>query len=152
MPVRSRERDSMDARDDFTGAAPDKYAIGQPVSRKEDPTLVRGEGRYTDDINWAGQAYAVVVRSTVAHGIIRNIDVTMARTMPGVLAVYTADDLEGHGYQSLKCIVDFPNRDGSPMRKPERKALARDKVRFVGDPVALVVAGTRRAAEDAADT
>ena len=63
----------------------DRYAIGQPVPRSEDPVLVRGEGRYTDDINLPGQAYAVIVRSHYAHGVIRGIDTAAARAMPGVL-------------------------------------------------------------------
>jgi len=141
----------MDARENFATAEPEKYAIGQPVSRKEDPILVQGQGRYTDDVNMPGQAYAALVRSPIAHGVIKGIDTDAARAMPGVLAIYTAKDLEGAGYQSLKCAVDFPNRDGSPMRKPERRAFASDKVRFVGDPVALVVAESRQAAQDAAE-
>jgi aerobic carbon-monoxide dehydrogenase large subunit len=126
-----------------------KFGIGQPVRRTEDPTLVRGEGRYTDDVSVAGQAYAVMVRSRHAHGIIRSIDTQAARAMPGVLAVYTGADLSAYG--TLKCIVPFNNRDGSPMRKPARPALPTDKVRFVGDPIACVVAQTLLEAKDAAD-
>ena len=74
-----------------------------------------------------------------------------ARLMPGVLAVYTADDLDAAGYGGLKCIVEFPNRDGTPIRKPVRKALAKDKVRFVGDPVVAVIAETAAIAQDAAE-
>lgn len=131
--------------------APEKYAVGQPVSRKEDPILVQGQGRYTDDVNLPGQAYAAMVRSTVAHGVIKSIDTEAARAMPGVLAVYTAADLDAAGYGNIKCIVAFPNRDGSPIRIPERKSLAGDKVRFVGDPVAAVIAETRDIAEAAAE-
>jgi aerobic carbon-monoxide dehydrogenase large subunit len=126
-----------------------KFGIGQPVPRTEDPKLVRGEGRYTDDVNRPGQAHAVMVRSRHAHGIIRAIDTQAARAMPGVLGVYTAADLQGYG--TLKCIVAFKNRDGSPMQKPARPSLATDKVRFVGDPVAVVVAETLLQAKDAAD-
>src|SRR5579872_3951043 len=120
--------------------AVEKYAVGQSVPRREDPMLLRGEGRYTDDVSLPGQAYAMMVRSRNAHGIIRSIDIQNARQMPGVLGVYTAADLTGYG--PLKCGVPFNNRDGSPMKKPLREALARDKVRFVGDPVAFVVAET----------
>ncbi|HKT47431.1 MAG TPA: hypothetical protein VJP87_07900, partial [Candidatus Acidoferrales bacterium] len=67
-----------------------KFGVGQPVPRKEDPTLLRGQGRYTDDINLAGQAYAVMVRSRIAHGILKSIDADEARAMPGVLGVYAA--------------------------------------------------------------
>ena len=128
-----------------------KFGVGQPVPRSEDPKLVRGEGRYTDDIMLDGQAYAVMVRSSHAHGIIRNIDVTAARAMPGVLGVYTGGDLAAAGLGGLKCLVNFPNRDGSPMRKPLRAALPVDKVRFFGDPIACVVADTLAGAKDAAE-
>jgi carbon-monoxide dehydrogenase large subunit len=128
-----------------------KFAVGQPVPRTEDPVLVQGRGRYADDVNLPGQAYAVMVRSRHAHGVIKGIDVATAQAMPGVLAVYTGADLEAAGYGTLKCIVPLKNRDGSPMRKPPRPALAMDKVRFVGDPVACVIAETAMAARDAAE-
>ncbi len=129
--------------------AVEKFAVGQSAPRKEDPMLLRGQGHYTDDIALPGQAYAVMVRSQNAHGIIRSIDVEAARKMPGVLGVYTAVDLKDYG--PLKCIVPFNNRDGSPMKKPLRTALATEKVRYVGDPVAFVVAETLLAAKDAAE-
>jgi aerobic carbon-monoxide dehydrogenase large subunit len=128
-----------------------KFGIGQPVPRTEDPHLVRGEGRYTDDVNLAGQAYAAIVRSRHGHGVIRNIDLAPARAMPGVLAAYTGADLKAAGYGNFKCVVGFKNRDGSDMRKPVRPALAIDKVRFVGDPIAFVVAETAAQARDAAE-
>jgi len=127
----------------------EKFAVGQSVPRKEDPMLLRGQGHYTDDIALPGQAYAVMVRSQNAHGVIRSIDTEAARKMPGVLGVYTAADLKGYG--PLKCVVPFNNRDGSPMKKPLREALAVGKVRYVGDPVAFVVAETVHAAKDAAE-
>ena len=129
--------------------AVEKYAVGQSVPRKEDPKLLRGEGRYTDDVSLPGQAYAVMVRSQNGHGVIRLIETAAARKMPGVLGVYTAADLKGYG--PLKCGVPFNNRDGSPMKKPLREALATGKVRYVGDPVAFVVAETVLAAKDAAE-
>jgi carbon-monoxide dehydrogenase large subunit len=129
--------------------AVEKFAVGQSAPRKEDPMLLRGQGHYTDDIALPGQAYAVMVRSQNGHGIIRKIDVEAARKMPGVLGVYTSVDLKDYG--PLKCIVPFNNRDGSPMKKPLRTALATDKVRYVGDPVAFVVAETVLAAKDAAE-
>src|ERR1051325_9587251 len=100
-----------------------KFGIGQPVPRSEDPKLVRGEGRYTDDVNLPGQAYAAIVRSRHAHGVIRNIDLAPARAMPGVIAAYTGADLAGYG--PLKCNVGFKNRDGSDMRTPTLPALPR---------------------------
>jgi len=129
----------------------DRFAIGQPVLRSEDPALLRGEGRFTDDISVDGQVYAVMVRSRHAHGIIRKIDTAAAGSMKGVLAVYTGADLVAAGYGTLKCIVPFKNRDGSDMKKPPRPALPTDKVRFVGDPVAFVVAETLNQAKDAAE-
>src|ERR1700733_10932835 len=129
--------------------ATQKFAIGQSVPRSEDPQLLRGKGRYTDDVGLPGQVYAVMVRSQVAHGVIRAIATAEARKMPGVLGVYTAEDLQGYG--PLKCVVPFNNRDGSPMKKPLREALAKDKIRYVGDPVAFIVAETLLQAKDAAE-
>ena len=129
--------------------AVEKFAIGQSVPRSEDPMLLRGHGRYTDDVSLPGQAYAVMVRSRNAHGVIRKINVDAARKMPGVLAVYTAGDLEAYG--ALKCVVPLKNRDGTPMKKPWRGALAKDKVRYVGDPVACVIAESVNAGKDAAE-
>ena len=128
-----------------------KFGVGQPVPRQEDPTLLRGQGRYTDDINLSNQAYAVMVRGQVAHGVITSIDTAEARTMPGVLGVWTGADLNAAGYGLLKTLIPVPNRDGTPMKTPERYSLATDKVRFVGDPVAFVVAETLAQAKDAAE-
>ena len=128
---------------------PGRYGVGQPVQRTEDPVLLRGEGRYTDDLNEPGQAYAWMVRSSHAHGILRSIETERAKAMPGVLAVYTGEDLKAYGPH--KCALDFKNRDGSPMRRPVRKSLMSDKVRFVGDPVACVIAETALQAKDAAE-
>ena len=139
----------MNLQNDPQSFALMKFGIGQPVRRTEDPMLVRGEGCYTDDIKLTGEAYAVMVRSRIAHGVIKGIDTTAARNMPGVLGVYTGADLAAYG--TLKCIVPFNNRDGTPMKRPPRPALATDKVRFVGDPVAFVVADTVLHAKDAAE-
>jgi carbon-monoxide dehydrogenase large subunit len=139
----------MDDRITESALSLTKFGIGQPVPRSEDPTLVRGEGRYTDDVSRPGQAYAVMVRSSIAHGVIRRIDTTAAKAMPGVLAVYTAADLAGYG--PLKCNLPLKNRDGSPIRYTPRPALAGDKVRYVGDPVACVIAATVAQAKDAAE-
>ncbi len=128
-----------------------KFGVGQPVPRQEDPTLLRGQGRYSDDIKLEGLAYCAMVRSQVAHGLIKGIDISEARTMPGVLGVWTGADLEAAGYGTLKTVLPVPNRDGSPMKTPVRPSLATDKVRFVGDPVAFVVAETPAQARDAAE-
>ncbi len=127
----------------------EKYGVGQPVPRQEDPTLLRGQGRYTDDMNLPGQAYAAVVRSTMAHGHLRGIDTETARAMPGVLMVLTADDLTDYG--PMKCAVPMKNRDGSGIAIPPRPSLATGRVRFVGDPIAVVVAETATQARDAAE-
>ncbi len=128
-----------------------KFGVGQPVPRKEDPTLLRGEGRYTDDISLAGQAYAVMVRSKLAHGVLKSIDTKAASTMPGVLAILTHADLEAAGFGPLKCALNIPQRDGSPMKTPPRPCLAKERVRFVGEAVACVVAETAVQAKDAAE-
>jgi carbon-monoxide dehydrogenase large subunit len=128
-----------------------KFAVGQPVRRKEDDTLVRGKGTYTDDINLPGQAYAWIVRSSHAHGILRGIDTDAARNAPGVLGVWTGADLTAAGYNPFAASVPLKSRDGSPMLQTNRMALATDKVRYVGDPVAFVVAETLAQARDAAE-
>ncbi len=126
-----------------------KFGVGQPVARKEDPYLVAGHGRYTDDVDLPGQAFAVVLRSPHAHGILRAIDSARARAAPAVLAVYTAADLADYG--PILCKLPLKNQDGSPLFAPPRPAFATDRVRYVGEPLALVVAETLQAAQDAAE-
>ena len=128
-----------------------KFGVGQPVRRMEDATLVRGAGSYTDDLAVEGQLYGVFVRSPQAHGRLLGVDAAAARAMPGVAGVFTAADLEGQGYRDFRAIVSFPNRDGSKMAATPRGAFAADRVRYVGDPVALVVAASEREARDAAE-
>src|ERR1700747_2989016 len=101
----------MDVRDTSHDPSLTKFGIGQPVPRSEDPRLLQGQGRYTDDINLPGQAYAVMVRSRYAHGVIRGIDVDEARQMPGVLGVYPAADLNAAGFGLLKCAMIINSRD-----------------------------------------
>ena len=142
---------------DHTGSPVDnaiamqKYGVGQPVRRKEDDTLVRGNGKYTDDFDLPGQLYAWIVRSPHAHGLIRGIDTTAARAMPGVRGVWTGKDLEAANYGPFTCGLPLKNRDGSALLQTNRTALMTDKVRFVGDPVAFVVADTVAQARDAAE-
>ena len=128
-----------------------KFGVGQPVRRKEDDTLVRGKGKYTDDFNLPGQAYAWIVRSSHAHGIIRGIDTKAAAAMPGVLGVWTGADLAAANYGPFTCGLPLKSRDGTPLLQTNRSALMTDKVRFVGDPVAFVVAETLAQARDAAE-
>ena len=97
-----------------------KNAIGQPVRRKEDDTLVRGKGRYTDDVSLPGQAYAWMVRSQHAHGIMRGIDSDAAKAMPGVLGIWTGTDLAEAGYGAFTCGLPLKNRDGSPLHQTNR--------------------------------
>jgi aerobic carbon-monoxide dehydrogenase large subunit len=128
-----------------------KFGVGQPVRRKEDDTLVRGKGKYTDDFNLPGQAYAWIVRSSHAHGIIRGIDTSAAKAMPGVLGVWTGSDLAAANYGPFICGLPLKNRDGTPLKQTNRTALMSDKVRYVGDPIAFVVAETLAQARDAGE-
>jgi len=139
----------MDDRSVETALSLNKFGVGQPVPRSEDSTLVRGAGYYADDVSRPGQVYAVIVRSVVAHGNIRGIDTAAAKAMPGVIAVYTAADLTDYG--PLKSTLPLKNRDGSPIRYTPRPALSGDKVRYVGDAVACVIAETVAQAKDAAE-
>ncbi|WP_428484591.1 xanthine dehydrogenase family protein molybdopterin-binding subunit [Rhodopila sp.] len=129
----------------------EKFAIGQPVSRKEDPVLLRGEGRYTDDLSRPGQLHAVMVRSRLAHGDLRAIDVAAAREMPGVRAVITAAELDAAGFRTMPASAG-KHRDGTPTPRPPQRPLAADRVRYVGEPIAMVVAETSQLAKDAAET
>ena len=128
-----------------------EFAVGQGVSRFEDPRLVRGGGRYVDDIKLPGMAHAVVLRSPHAHAKIKSIDVAAAKVAPGVLAVLTAADVKTAGYGDLPVPGGLKRRDGSPMYKPRYPILAEDRVRWVGDYVAFVVAETVAQAQDAAE-
>src|SRR6201996_1805686 len=128
-----------------------KYGAGQPVRRKEDDTLVRGKGKYTDDFSLPKQAYGWVVRSSHAHGIIKGIDTSAAKEMPGVLGVWTAADLAVANFNPFTCGAPLKSRHGSPLLQTNRMPLAIDKVRYVGDAIAFVVAETVAQARDAAE-
>jgi carbon-monoxide dehydrogenase large subunit len=128
-----------------------EFAIGQGVSRFEDPRLIRGGGRYTDDIRLPGLAHGVVLRSPHAHAKIRSIDVAAAKSALGVLAVLTSADIKAAGYGDLPVPAGLNRRNGSPMYKPRYPILAEDRVRWVGDCVAFVVAETVAQAFDAAE-
>src|SRR5260370_39409328 len=142
----------MDDYVDETMLELDRFAIGQPVPRSEDPVLLRGEGHYADDVSLPGQVYAVMVRSGHAHGLIRAIDTAVARAMPGVLGVYTAADLAAGGIGPLPPRQVMNNRDGTPMLSPVRHALATDKVRHVGEAGAAGRAAAGGARQDAGRT
>ncbi len=128
-----------------------EFAVGQPVSRFEDPRLLKGGGRYVDDIVLPGMMYGHVLRSPHAHARIRRIDTTRAKAAPGVLAVLTGDDWIKSGWDDLPVPGGMKRRDGSPNYKPRYPALVKDRVRWVGDYVAFVVAETRHQAADAAE-
>ena len=128
-----------------------KYGIGQPVLRFEDPKLLRGQGRYINDVNLPGQVHAVFVRSPHAHAKILRIDTAVAAEAPGVLAVYTGHDVIADGLGMPKANMPRKRPDGKPMFAPQRPALVVDRVRYVGDPVVMVVANSLAEAKDAAE-
>ena len=128
-----------------------KYGIGQPVSRFEDPRLLRGRGRYQDDLTLPGQAYAVFLRSPHAHARIRAVDTAAAVAMPGVLAVFSGADVAADGLGTMAMRLQRKRPDGLPMFARPHPGLARDRVRYVGDPVAMVVAESVAQAKDAAE-
>ena len=128
-----------------------EFALGQPVSRFEDPRLLRGGGRYVDDMVLPHMVFGHVLRSPHAHARIRSIDTTAAKAAPGVLAVLTGADWEASGWRDLPSAAGNKRRDGSPAHRPRFPALVKDRVRWVGDYVAFVVAETRHQAADAAE-
>ena len=123
--------------------------IGASVRRKEDLRFVRGSGKYTDDMNLEGQAYAYILRSPHAHASIRSIDTSAARASDGVIAVFTAEDMTAVG--GIPCGWQVHGKDGSPMAEPKHPVLAEGKVRHTGDPVAVVIAASRTQARDASE-
>jgi carbon-monoxide dehydrogenase large subunit len=128
-----------------------EFAIGQGVSRFEDPRLIRGGGRYTDDVQLPGMAYGVVLRSPHGNAKIIAIDSAAAKSSPGVRAVITGADWKAAGLGDLPSHSGLKRRDGSPMHKPRYTVLAEDRVRWVGDCVAFVVADTPAQAMDGAE-
>jgi carbon-monoxide dehydrogenase large subunit len=124
--------------------------MGASVARKEDRRFLLGKGRYTDDIVLPGQTWAVFIRSPYAHAAIRSINASAALAAPGVLAVLTGDDVAADGLGGIPCGWLVKSKDDSPMVEPPHPALAQGKVRHAGDPVAMVIAGTRAQARDAA--
>ncbi len=131
--------------------APPKFGLGQPVRRVEDARLLRGLGRFTDDLRAPDAAHAVFLRSPHAHARIGTIDATAARAMPGVIGVLTGADWLADGLGGLPCAVPRQRPDGSPMPRPPYLPLASGHARHVGDPVALIVARSKAAARDAAE-
>jgi carbon-monoxide dehydrogenase large subunit len=128
-----------------------EFAVGQPVPRFEDPRLLRGGGRYVDDMVLPRMAWGHVLRSPHAHARIRSIDVARAKAAPGVLAVLTGADWLESGWGDLPVPDGMRRRDGAPIYRPRFPALVTDRVRWVGDYVAFVVAETKHQAADAAE-
>jgi carbon-monoxide dehydrogenase large subunit len=128
-----------------------KFGVGQPVTRLEDARLLRGHGRYQDDTNMPGQLYAVFLRSPHAHARIKSIDTSAAVSAPGVHAVYTGVDYAAERLAMPKAAMPRKKADGSPMFAPQRPALVVDRARYVGDPIAMVIADTLAQAKDAAE-
>jgi len=128
-----------------------EFGIGQPVRRFEDKRLLSGNGRYQSDNNLLGQAYAYVLRSPHAHAHIRKLDLTAARAAAGVVLIMTHDDLVEAGLGAMGVPFQRKRPDGSPMFARAHLGLAQGTVRYVGEPIALVVAETLAQAKDAAE-
>ncbi|MCS5567683.1 MAG: hypothetical protein NZ743_06595, partial [Pseudomonadales bacterium] len=126
-----------------------KFGVGQSVRRTEDPRLVTGAGAFTDDVNLEGQLYVAFYRSPHAHARLRAIHLDEARASGDVVVVYTAPDLASLG--ALPCRAQLTDARGDPCFIPHRPALAEDKVYFVGQAIAAVVAESRQAARDAVE-
>ncbi|MDO9713272.1 xanthine dehydrogenase family protein molybdopterin-binding subunit [Paracraurococcus lichenis] len=140
----------MDLPLDITSLSEGKFAVGQPVARKEDPVLLRGEGRYTDDLSLPDQLHAVMLRSPIAHGVLGPLDLAEARSMPGVVAIVTAAELAAAAIRTMPAATG-KNRDGSSTPRPAQSPLATDRVRYVGEPIAMIVAASAAEARDAAE-
>ena len=129
----------------------EKFGIGQGVAREEDPRLLKGRGLFVNDVNLPDQSYAVVLRSPHAHAEIRSIDTSAAAALPGVLAVYTGEDVAADNLGVPGMPAKWLRPDGEPMKYRPQPPLALGRVRYVGDPVALIVADTLAQAHDAAE-
>jgi carbon-monoxide dehydrogenase large subunit len=132
------------------------FGIGVSVKRREDHRLLTGQGRFADDVNAPGQAHAAFVRSPHAHADVVAIDAAAARSVPGVLAVFTGRDLVADGVGTIPTLIaerggGIRSRDGSPFAEPVWYPVSTDRVRHVGEPIAIVVATTPAAAEDGVD-
>ncbi len=141
----------MNDATDLSRAPATKFGVGQPVRRFEDTRLLRGRGRFQDDVSIPGQAYTVFLRSPHAHARILSVDTSAAEAAPGVIAVYTGKDYAADGLGMPKAAMPRKKADGSPMFAPQRPALVIDRARYVGDPVAMVIAQSLAQAKDAAE-
>ena len=128
-----------------------QFGIGQPVRRKEDVRLLTGGGRFLDDISVPNEAHAYLLRSPHAHANIKAIDTSAALEAPGVVAVLTGADVEGDGLGGIICLAPVESKDGREMPMPPHPLLARDRVRCVGDALAMVIADSPAQAKDASE-
>src|SRR5579864_5452297 len=128
-----------------------EFALGQPVPRFEDPRLLRGGGRYIDDMVLPRMVFGHVLRSSYAHASITRIDTSRAQAAPGVLLVLTGADWRASGWADLPAAGGMRRSGGRPSYKPRFPALVQDRVRWVGDYVAFVVAETKHQTADAAE-
>ncbi|QEA14117.1 xanthine dehydrogenase family protein molybdopterin-binding subunit [Comamonas flocculans] len=128
-----------------------RFGSGRAVQRMEDAALLKGRGRYVQNLCEPGDAWAVFVRSPHAHARIRSVDLSAARAMPGVVAVYGGADLQAAGVPAMKAGVGFRRADGSACAAPARQLLAAERVHYVGEAVALVLADSLQQAQDAAE-
>src|SRR5438552_12611511 len=127
-----------------------QFGIGQPVRRFEDKRLLCGNGRFQNDVTLSGQAYGFVLRSPHAHAAMRRVDLSAAQAAPGVLAIYTGEDLAAAGMGTMGVPLRRQRPDGSPMFWRAHLGLAQERVRYVGEPLAFIVAESLAQAKDAA--
>ncbi len=139
------------ANDPLPGGPVERYGIGQPVRRVEDLRFLTGKGVYLDDISEDGMAHMAIVRSTVAHAAIRSVDTAAAAAAPGVLTALTGNDWEAEGLGDIPTRTPVKQKDGSAPFTPERRGLNAERVKFVGDEIAVIVAETPAQAREAAD-
>src|SRR5262245_8406080 len=128
-----------------------RFGSERHALRSEDVPLVTGRGKFTDDLDMAGQVHAAFVRATVAHAIIRQVDVARAARMPGVVAVITGNDLIADNVGAIPPVASFNGRDGNPMFRATMPVLAAERVRYVGEAVAIVIAEPAYPAERRAE-
>ena len=125
--------------------------IGAPVKRREDFRFIKGIGKYTDDINLPNQVYCYILRSSIAHARIVSIDTSAASAAPGVVAIYTHQDIDASGAGGVPCGWLITSKDGTPMKEPKHPILASGKVRHVGDPIVAILAESLEEAKEAAE-
>src|SRR5881275_731161 len=128
-----------------------KFGIGQSVRRTEDSRFVTGRGQYTEDLQFDRETHVAFTRSPYAHAKIASIDTSAAESVPGVVGVLTWKDVEQFGAKPMPCMAPLRNRDGSAIKQTPKPLLAKDRITFTGEAVAMVVAETYAQAVDAAE-